>query len=124
MQADFTEHPDTLRRVVRTFEGGADIVACERADASEEGGATPMLARIARWLVGSARGGHTEGDAVADPLIGLRAYRIAVVRKALAQRKRALATSDGWAANVELMRSLAAPCASRRARPRSAAPRH
>ncbi len=107
MQADFTEHPDTLRRVVRTFEGGADIVACERGDASEEGGATPMLARIARWLVGSARGRHTEGDAVADPLIGLRAYRIAVVRKALAQRKHPLATSNGWAANVELMRSLA-----------------
>ena len=107
MQADFTEHPDTLRRVVRTFEGGADIVACERADASEEGGATPMLARVARWLVGSARGRHTEGDAVADPLIGLRAYRIVVVRKALAQRKRPLATSDRWAANVELMRSLA-----------------
>jgi hypothetical protein len=44
---------------------------------------------------------------VSDPLGGLRAYRVIVLKKALRDRPTPLITSDGWAANVELLGRLA-----------------
>ena len=132
MQADFTEHPEHLRALVRTFEGGADIVACETGPAS---GKVPLAVRFARWL--GARGQRPHGiraamhpgwiargfvhglpgvrarrreaadDPVVDPLPAFRAYRAVVVRKALRTAgTRPLVTTDGWSANAELMRAL------------------
>lgn len=110
MQADFTEHPEHLRALIRTFEGGADIVACETGPAS---GKIPLAVRFARWL--GARGLlgvrtrrlPAADNPVVDPLVAFRAYRAVVVRKALRTAgSRPLVTSDGWAANSELMRVL------------------
>jgi hypothetical protein len=44
---------------------------------------------------------------VSDPLGGLRAYRVIVLKKALRDRPTPLITVDGWAANVELLGRLA-----------------
>ena len=114
MQADFTEHPEHLRALIRTFEGGADIVACEVAPSR---GRPPLAVRVTRWLAGIALRRPAEADDPAvDPRLGFRAYRAVVVRKALrAAGNGTLLTTDGWAANVELMKVLT-PFARRVAR--------
>ncbi|MYH52697.1 MAG: glycosyltransferase family 2 protein [Gemmatimonadetes bacterium] len=105
MQADFTEHPAGLRALVRTFEGGADIVACK---SGEESANQPWTVRLARRLGRIALGRPAPEDPGIDPLLGFRAYRAVVVRKALrAAAGRPLITTDGWAANAELMKVLA-----------------
>ena len=116
MQGDFTEHPEHLRALIKTFEGGADVVAGEPGTESAQPGAarrgragsghsTPRAVRLARWLarivLGKAAGGG-------DPLQGFRVYRAVVIRKALrAAADRPLITTDGWAANAELMKVVA-----------------
>jgi len=113
MQADFTEHPDQLRALIRTFEGGADIVACEAGTGFEK---SPRAVRRARWLAGFALGRPPANDPGIDRLLGFRAYRAVVVRRALrAAGSRPLITTNGWAANAELMKVLA-PFARRTAR--------
>ena len=105
MQADFTEHPAGLRSLVHTFEGGADIVACENGAQSAK---HPWAVRLARRLGRVALGRPAADDPGIDPLMGFRAYRAVVVRKALrAAQGRPLVTTDGWAANAELMKVLA-----------------
>ena len=105
MQGDFTEHPTELRALVRTFEGGADIVACGRGN---ESGDHPWTVRLARRLGRIALGRPAPDDSGIDPLMGFRAYRAVVVRKALrAAGNRPLVTTDGWAANAELIKVLA-----------------
>lgn len=105
MQADFTEHPGHLPTLVRTFEGGADIVACEPAARRTD---QPWTVRLARRLGRIAMGRPVPADSGIDPLLGFRVYRAVVVRKALrATVGRPLITTDGWAANAELMKLLA-----------------
>lgn len=113
MQADFTEHPGHLRALIRTFEGGADIVACEAGPGFER---SPRAVRRARWLAGFALGRRPANDPEVDRLLGFRAYRAVVVGRALrAAGSRPLITTDGWAANAELLKVLA-PFARRIAR--------
>jgi len=105
MQADFTEHPEHLRALIRTFEGGADIVACEAGPVT---GKPPFAVRFARWLGVRALRRPAAGDPSVDPMLSFRAYRAVVVRQALrAAGNRPLIASDGWAANADLMRVLA-----------------
>ena len=105
MQGDFTEHPDYLHSLIRSFEGGADIVLGEPGP---DPAPPPRPVRFARWF-GRLALGSNAGDAVpGDPLQGFRAYRAIVIRKALrATRDSPLIRTDGWAANAELMRILA-----------------
>lgn len=106
MQGDFTDHPDHLGPLLRTFEGGADIVAGE---AGEEAmvAPPPRVVRFARRLGRIALGRREAGAPNGNPLQGFRAYRAVVVKKALrAARDRPLVTTDGWAANAELMKVL------------------
>lgn len=106
MQGDFTEHPDCLGPLLRTFEGGADIVAGGGA-AETPGPRPPRPVRFARWL-GRMVLGRTEARALGDgPFEGFRAYRAVVVTRALRiVGDNRLVTTDGWAANVELMKVL------------------
>lgn len=105
LQADFTENPDDVVSLVKVLEGGADIVAgCVPREAE-----APAQVRQVRRFAGMVMGRTHQGAPVTDPLCGLRAYRIIVLKKAL----RALAEgepllkSEGWASNVELLARLA-----------------
>lgn len=105
LQADFTDDPGYVIDLVKTIEGGADIVAGARADLDEP---TPRGLRWARraapWILGRT---HREAP-VEDPLCGYRAYRLIVPRKALRDDDAPLCTSDEpWAANLELLARLA-----------------
>ena len=110
LQADFTESPDYIVPLLKALEGGADIVA---GVVEENGRPGPRAVRVARrlapWVLGRAFGGAP----VSDPLSGFRAYRLIVLKKALAEfRGRPFLTTDGWASNLELL-GLVAPHARR-----------
>jgi dolichol-phosphate mannosyltransferase len=110
LQADFTENPDHIVPLVKALEGGADVVA---GVVESNGSPAPPAVRVARrmapWVLGKAFGGAP----VSDPLSGFRAYRLIVLKKALAEfRGKPFLTTDGWASNVELL-GLVAPHARR-----------
>ena len=110
LQADFTESPDSIVPLIKAVEGGADIVAgVVEANGRPAPRAVRMARRIAPWVLGSAYGGAP----VSDPLSGFRAYRLIVLKKALAGfGGKPFLTTDGWASNVELL-GLVAPHARR-----------
>ena len=82
LQADFTESPDYIVPMIKTLEGGADVVA---GVVEANGRPAPRAVRVARrmapWVLGRAFGGAP----VSDPLSGFRAYRLIVLKKALAE---------------------------------------
>lgn len=98
LQGDFTEDPETVVRMVKAIEGGADLVAgtTTRDD-------LPRAQRISRWAAGLLLGRTIREAPVSDPLSGLRAYRIIVLRKAFRDEGELLVGRDGWAGNLELL---------------------
>ncbi|HUF74768.1 MAG TPA: glycosyltransferase family 2 protein [Longimicrobiales bacterium] len=103
MQGDFTEDPRDVVSLVKIIEGGADIVAGNRA---RNGAPQPRGVKAVRWLTRTILRGKLAGAPVSDPLGGMRAYRVIVLKKALRERTEPLIRSDGWAANVELLGQL------------------
>jgi glycosyltransferase involved in cell wall biosynthesis len=104
MQADFTEDPQDMVPLVKLMEGGADIVA---GCVAETKGPLPKGAKMVRWTTARLLKRVVGRAPVSDPLGGLRAYRVIVLKKALRDRPTPLITCDGWAANVELLGKLA-----------------
>jgi hypothetical protein len=101
LQADFTESPDDIPLLLKKLEGGADVVGVT-VTATE--GELPRAIRWSRrglpWLLSRTRVPKELGD----PLTGFRAYRVAVLRRALQDHEgRPLLTKHGWAANAELL---------------------
>jgi len=99
MQADFTDQPEMLPELVKRFEGGADIVVAER-----NGGTLPVpvrrLSRVAPWMIRF----FVSTPDVRDPFGTFRIYRISAIRDLLKSLGESpLITTDGWAANVELL---------------------
>ena len=109
LQGDFTDDPSHVATLIKTIEGGADVVA----GCAPKGSASPRPIWWARKLAPFALGGVHRRAPVSDPLCGFRAYRAIVLKKVLREEGGApLLTSDGWAANVELL-GLVAPHARR-----------
>jgi len=111
LQADFTDDPAHLATLIKTIEGGADVVAgCAPAEASN---AIPRPVWWARKLAPWALGPLHRRAPVSDPLGGFRAYRVIVLKKVLREETTApLLSTEGWTANVELL-GLVAPHARR-----------
>jgi glycosyltransferase involved in cell wall biosynthesis len=107
LQGDFTERPEDVVGLVKAIEGGADIVAGTLAP--ESGSSVPRPIRLARRFARLALGRTWRDAPVSDPVSGLRAYRVIVLKKAFRDLPMdgPLSRSDGWAANVELLRLLA-----------------
>jgi len=102
LQADLTEDPEYLVDLVKAMEGGADLVAGSAAEAGPQvPGPFRWGRRLAPWVLGRAY----RGAPVPDPLCGLRAYRVIVLKKALRDDDGPLAAApETWVANVELLR--------------------
>jgi glycosyltransferase involved in cell wall biosynthesis len=105
MQGDFTESPADIPDLIRKVEGGADVVGSVTKDESAE-----PAPRALRWsraclpLLLRRAGLPPESG---DPLSGFRAYRVATLRRALADGDGApLLRGEGWAANLELLRAV------------------
>ena len=109
LQGDFTDDPAHVSVLVKTIEGGADVVA---GCAAQRGGG-PRPVRWARTLAPWALGGLFRRAPVSDPLCGFRAYRAIVLKKVLRDEEGApLFSTEAWATNVELL-GLVAPHARR-----------
>lgn len=111
LQADFSESPELLVPLVKSLEGGADIVVGRQEESTVDPTPRPRVwaRRGARFLMGRA----LRQAPVSDPFCGLRAYRIVSLRKALREwGDRPLTTGEGWAANLEIL-SVVAPFARR-----------
>ena len=100
MQGDFTEDPRDAVSLVKVIEGGSDIVAGRRA---ENGRPQPAGVKAVRWVARTLLRGKLAGSPVTDPLGGMRAYRVIVLKKALRERPEPLIRSDGWASNLEIL---------------------
>jgi glycosyltransferase involved in cell wall biosynthesis len=101
LQGDFTEHPEYLLPLVKTLEGGADVVA---GNLSGVKGKEPFPVRFTRWAAPKLMGSSLRNCPVSDPFIGFRIYRVIVLKKALRARGEApLLQRDGWAGNLELL---------------------
>lgn len=101
LQADFTDEPEDVATLVKRIEGGADVVTGRIRLVGED---TPRLVRWSRtaWqgLLRWTRRGKIDGD----PLSGFRAYRVIALQKAVRDAGGdPLLTTDGWAANAELL---------------------
>jgi len=100
LQGDFTDDPAHVSTLVKTIEGGADVVA----GCAAHKGSGPRSVRWARTLAPWALGGLFRRAPVSDPLCGFRAYRAIVLKKALREEEGApLFSTEAWAANVELL---------------------
>jgi glycosyltransferase involved in cell wall biosynthesis len=101
LQADFTEAPEDIPALIKRIEGGADVVSAQLAEPAAD---VPRSHRWSRrglgWLLR-----RTGFPGVGfDPLSGFRAYRVAVLKRALSERNGGtLLSRQGWAANAELL---------------------
>jgi glycosyltransferase involved in cell wall biosynthesis len=101
LQGDFTEHPEHLVPLVKTLEGGADVVA---GNLTTIHGGAPIPIRFARWAAPKLLGESLRACPVTDPFCGFRIYRVIVLKKALRDLGEApLMARPGWAGNVELL---------------------
>jgi len=101
LQGDFTEHPEDLVTLVKTLEGGADVVA---GNLGELTGGAPLPVRVARWAAPKLLGSTLKSCPVSDPFSSFRIYRVIVLKKALrALGEEPLIRMGGWAGNVELL---------------------
>lgn len=104
LQGDLTEDPEYVVDLVKAIEGGADIVA---GSAGDTGAEVPKSFRWGRRLAPLVLGSAYRTAPVDDPLCGLRAYRVIVLKKATREDDAPFCSAtEPWVANVELLRRL------------------
>jgi glycosyltransferase involved in cell wall biosynthesis len=101
LQADFTEEPTAVVDLVKRLEGGADIVA--GTPQSPTDGPLPRSVRWARALAPLVLGRAHGRAPVSDPLCGLRAYRLVVLKKATRDETPLCTAEEPWAASLQLL---------------------
>jgi glycosyltransferase involved in cell wall biosynthesis len=104
LHADFVHAPETMEEMVKRLESGADLVVAEQYRAL---GNRPWLERWARqWAPRLLR----VGGGVEDSISGFTALRLIVLRQATrgGTADAPLLTTEGWAANAELVARLGA----------------
>jgi len=103
LHADFVHAPETMDEMVKRIESGADLVVAEQNRALGTTRSWPE--RIARqWAPRLLR----VGGPVKDSVSGFLALRLIVLRQATrgGSAEPPLLTTDGWAANAELLARL------------------
>ncbi len=102
LHADFVHAPETMEEMVKRLESGADLVVAEQY---REQGRRSWPERWARqWAPRLLR----VGGGVKDSISGFTALRLIVLRQATRGGDAALLTTEGWAANAELLARLGA----------------
>jgi glycosyltransferase involved in cell wall biosynthesis len=101
LQADFSEAPEDIPALIRRMEGGADVVGAASIQTAGELPRGMFWSRRAMsWLLRRA----PVPPAIQDPFSGFRAYRVSVLKRALAERNgHPLLSRRNWGANVELL---------------------
>jgi glycosyltransferase involved in cell wall biosynthesis len=105
LQADFTDEPLAIPGLVKRIEGGADlVVATQRLN----GSSAPLAIRWIRKGLHFLERRYALPEGLSDPISGLRAYRVGLLKRALRERDgEPLVKRDGWAASLELLLAVA-----------------
>ncbi|MGH7519837.1 MAG: DUF3108 domain-containing protein [Gemmatimonadales bacterium] len=102
LHADFVHAPETMEDMVKRLESGADLVVAEQHRMQ---GSNSWPERWARqWAPRLLR----VGGGVKDSISGFTALRLIVLRQATRGGETPLLTTEGWAANAELLARLGA----------------
>lgn len=99
MHADFSHGPHFLPDFVRRLDSGADMVVGEATLSGEPSRGRRMVRRWAPMLLRRA----VRVPGVTDTVSGFVAFRLMTLRNAVRHPGTALLTSEGWAANAELI---------------------
>jgi len=99
MQADFSHGPHFLPDFVRRLESGADMVVGEATLSGEPSRGRRLVRRWAPFLLRRA----VRVPGVSDTVSGFVAFRLMTLKNAVRHPGAPLLTSDGWAANAELI---------------------
>jgi len=102
LHADFVHAPETMEEMVKRLESGADLVVAEQY------GARGTRAWPERWARQWAPRLLRVGGGVKDSISGFTALRLIVLRQATRAGEAPLLTTEGWAANAELLARLGA----------------
>jgi glycosyltransferase involved in cell wall biosynthesis len=105
LQADFTEEPLAIPGMIKRVEGGADLVVAAQPP---NGRSAPRAVRwVRRGLPWLERKFELPVE-ISDPISGLRAYRVGLLKKALKEGEGGrLLSRDGWAGSLELLLAVA-----------------
>jgi glycosyltransferase involved in cell wall biosynthesis len=103
LHADFTHDAATIPELVRRIESGADFVVAEGTVSGEAARSYRWIRRWAPLLVRR----RVAVPEVRDLVSGFVAVRLVSLRNALRQAGDRLLTTDGWAANAELIGRIA-----------------
>lgn len=99
MHADFSHGPQFLPDFVRRLDSGADIVVGEATLTGEPSRGRRLLRRWAPLLLRRA----VKVPGVTDTVSGFVAFRLMTLKNAIQKPGTPLLTSEGWAANAELI---------------------
>lgn len=102
LSADFTHSPEYLPEMVKRLESGADLVVAEARITGEPRRGARLVRRCAGWLLR-----HVRVPGVRDIVSGFTAIRLASLKNAFRAQEGPLLSSDGWAANAELIAKVA-----------------
>ena len=97
--ADFSIDPASLTEILKRLDSGADVVVGEAVTSMEPDRWRRMVRRWAPRLLGS----RVRVRGVRDVVSGYVAYRLIALRNAFRDRPERWLTTDGWAANAELL---------------------
>jgi len=99
MHADFSHGPHFLPDFVRRLDSGADMVVGEATLTGEPSRGRRLIRRWAPMLLRRA----VRVPGVTDTVSGFVAFRLMTLKNAVRQPGAALLSSEGWAANAELI---------------------
>ncbi len=97
--ADFTIDPAELPEFLRRLDSGADLVVGEATLTGEPDPWRRRVRRWAPWLLGR----RVRVPGVRDVVSGVMAVRLVALRHAFRERPERWLTTEGWAANAELL---------------------
>jgi glycosyltransferase involved in cell wall biosynthesis len=97
--ADYTVDPDSVEEFLKKFESGADLVVGEATLEGETDRGQRLIRRWAPTLLGR----RVRVPGVRDVVSGVAAFRLVVLRQAFRERGERWLTTEGWAANAELV---------------------
>jgi glycosyltransferase involved in cell wall biosynthesis len=97
--ADYTVDPDQLEEFLKKLDSGADVVVGEATVVGEERRGSRLVRRWAPRLLGR----RVRVPGLRDVVSGVAAFRLVALRQAFRDRPDRWLTTEGWAANAELV---------------------
>jgi glycosyltransferase involved in cell wall biosynthesis len=99
LPADFAADPATLPEFLKRIDSGADVIVGE---STLEGEPDKWQRRVRSWAP-RLLGRHARVDGVRDVVSGYAAFRLVALRNAFRDQPGPWLTTDGWAANAQLL---------------------